>query len=296
MSVRRRFFGSLGLLLVAAGCADPPSGGLSFEEDLSAWRVERDQALRSPSGYLSLVGLFWLEEGTQTIGSSPACDIPLPLGRGPERVGNLTLTGGVVTFTAEPGAEVTLDGSPVSVSVMASDEKGPPPQVEAGSLTFWIIKRGDWLGVRVQDEQSPLLRSFSGTVAFPADPAWRVTGEFVPDDRALVVDVPNVLGTTYEEEVPGAIRVTLAGMEMELLPTGEPEEGLFLVFGDGTNGDETYGGGRFLRIDPPDSDGHVVLDFNRAYHPPCAFSPFTTCPRPLLENQLPFRVRVGERW
>jgi hypothetical protein len=255
-----------------------------------------------------MVGLHWLEEGENTFGSAPENDLVFAA-PAPPRAGTFHREGGAVRVESAPGVELrraagasdegldfTVAGDPAPELTLAPDTSGAPTLVALGSLRFWVIERGDRLGVRVLDLESPALAAFEGLEYFPVDPAWRVEGRLERREGATVA-VPNVLGQVSEEPTPGPVVFRLPGSdeELRLLPTEAGDGELFLVFGDGTNGHETYGGGRFLYADPPDAEGRVVLDFNRAYNPPCAFTPYATCPLPPEPNKLAVRVEAGEK-
>ena len=243
------------------------------------------------------MGLFWLEEGASAFGAGEGNDLVFPEGRIAETAGRLERRGREVTLIPAPGAGLTVDGRPVAGPIrLASDAAdGDPTVVETGSLLFYVIERGDLVGIRLKDRKSPLLESFEGMEYFPVDPAWRLTARYERFDAPRTLVTPNVLGTTSEEEIEGAVVFEVGGEEVRLLPSGDAEEGFFLVFGDATNGDETYGGGRFLYTDRVAPDGTVVVDFNKAYCPPCVFTPWATCPLPPAENRLALRIEAGEK-
>jgi uncharacterized protein (DUF1684 family) len=206
------------------------------------------------------------------------------------------LDGGVVRIKPEPPAGWTLDGKPLREQVLADDTSDEPDVVKLGDLSFLVIKRGGRMGVRVRDAKSPVRTQFKGLDYFPASPAWRLTGTFVPHEKPKSVEIPNVLGTTETMEAPGIVKLTIEGKEVTLEPVVEDPENpsLWFIFKDGTSNKETYGGGRFLYSEMP-KDGKVVVDFNQAYNPPCAFTPYATCPLPPRQNWLPVRVQAGEK-
>lgn len=263
--------------------------------EVEEWRAQRDAALRRRDGWLSLAGLFWLNEGDNTVGSMPTSDLVFPVERAPLQLGVFHRQGDAVSFRPRAGAEVTIDGERVSGdTVLVPDTDGEPTVLEHGSLRFYAIVRGDRVGVRLKDTASPLLARFEGMDNFPVDADWRVVARFEPYDPPKTLRVPNIIGIVEELPSPGAAVFTVDGREYRLEPTREGDE-LFFVFGDATNGRETYGGGRFLYTDLPAPDGTLVLDFNRAYNPPCVFTPYATCPLPTRENKLPVPIRAGER-
>jgi len=250
----------------------------AYQAEIAAWHARREAALKAENGWLSLAGLFWLNEGTNSFGTDSSNEIPLP--DGPARAGSFDLHQGKVTCT--------MNGSTRPLAPDSADV------VNVGRLSLLVIQRGDRLGIRVKDPESPARREFHGIESFPANEAWRVTAKFVPEPRRI--PILNVLGQTEPSDSPGYAVFRLAGQELRLYPILE-EPGarqLFFIFRDQTSGKETYGAGRFLYTDLP-KDGQVVLDFNQAYNPPCAFTPYATCPLPPPENRLPVRIEAGEK-
>jgi uncharacterized protein (DUF1684 family) len=298
------------LALVAAARASsqaappaPSQKAPTWEEEVAAWKKTRFERLQRPDGWLTLVGLGWLKEGDNSIGSEPQSAVVLPAGKAPARLGTLRL-GGTGTqrrleFRAEKGVAVTHKGAAVSTLTLVADADAQtddePTLLAHGSLSFFAIRRGDRLGVRVKDSDAATLKAFHGLDYFPLDRRWRIAGRFEAAAEAREIPIPNALG--FDEPIlsPGHVVFTLDGQVHRLLALDDTGDGrLFLVFGDKTNGRETYGGGRFLYTDPP-QDGKVVLDFNRSYNPPCVFTPYATCPLPPRENRLPLRIEAGEK-
>jgi uncharacterized protein (DUF1684 family) len=253
--------------------------------EVAAWDAERDRRLRSPDGWLALVGLHWLTDGTHGIGSDPSNAIHLTGRDVPANAGELEVTDGAATWRPDSGAALPL----------ADDREGAPTLVDLGALRFHLIRRGARLGLRVRDTEAPILRIFGGVPRFPVDPIWRITGRLEGPPGLRVVEVPDILGDVREEESAGIVRFAVAGEDGALEALPEDEGCLWLIFGDATNGQETYSGGRFLVSGPVAEDGSVQLDFNLAYNPPCVFSPYATCPLPWPANRLPFPVTAGER-
>lgn len=278
--------------------ADLPGGSSKevFLKDLEQWRRTRDANLRRENGWLTLVGLDWLSEGENAFGSDPASAVPLPKEKAPAKAGFFVLDHGIVRVKAAPEVNLSLNGKPVSEQVLKSDAEGSPDILALGGLSFYVIKRGDRFGIRVKDSQSPVRLGFKGIASYPADPAYQVVADFVPYAAPKDVHVPTVLGTDEIMQAPGYVRFKLRGMEMTLEPVIEDPKApeLFFIFRDKTSGKGTYPAGRFLYAAMP-KDGKVMLDFNRAYNPPCAFTPFATCPLPPPQNRLPIAVKAGEK-
>ncbi len=301
---------SLALTASVAGAQTAPAGGgtptvqaPAWEEEVAAWKKTRFERLQRPDGWLTLVGLGWLKPGDNSVGSDPASAVVLPAGKAPPRLGTLQLVGSgdrrTLLFRAEKGVAVTHEGAPVSTLEMVADadaaaDSGPTELVH-GSLTFFAIRRGDRLGVRVKDSEAATLKAFHGLDYYPLEAKWKLAARFEALPEPKEIPIPNALG--FDEPIlsPGHVVFTVDSQEHRLLALDDTGDGrLFLVFGDKTNGRETYGGGRFLYTDPP-QDGRVELDFNRAYNPPCVFTPYATCPLPPRENRLPMRIEAGEK-
>jgi uncharacterized protein (DUF1684 family) len=281
-------------LATPATAATPTPPADAYRREIESWRAARDASLRKPNSWLTLVGLFWLEEGDNRFGSDPRNRVVLPAGKASAVAGTLIRHGDAVSVRATPGSGLESDGHPVVELPLASDAKGKPTTLHLGSLSFYVIKRGDRLGVRVKDSQSPALASFRGVESFPVEPAWRMVARFEPHPRPTSIPIANVLGQTENQPSPGIVVFEHAGKTWRLDALDGGDGSLSLIFGDSTNGRETYGAGRFLDTDPP-RDGKVVVDFNKAYNPPCAFTAFATCPLPPRQNRLAVAVTAGEK-
>ncbi len=278
-------------LALAGGCMRD-----EYTKSIDAWHETRLARLRAPDGWLSLVGLVWLREGENRAGSAASNDLVFPP-KAPAEIGTFVRHGRAVEVHAAPGVPLTLaDGKPLASPVLKSDAGGEPTKLRLGSLVFFVIERGDRVGLRVRDEDSPLSTSFGGIERFPVDRRWRVEGRFEPYEPERTLEVSTVIGTVEPSPSPGAVVFEIGGRRLRLDTVEEEgESDLFVVFADATSGKETYGAGRFLYVPRPGPDGRVVVDFNRAYNPPCAFTPFATCPLPPPQNRLPVRIEAGEK-
>jgi hypothetical protein len=288
------------LLLGAAACAPPapPPPPADWQPTLEAWRTEREANLRKPGGWLSLVGLWWLEPGETPFGSDPALPIAFPAGAAPARAGALVRDGARVTLKLEPGVAVTVNDAPASDGMaLASDHDGKPDVLKVGRVSMTVIRRGERVGVRAKDPENPRLAAFQGLSWYPPDPAWRVPARFERAATPKEVTVPSAGGVEQPMWALGVAHFSLEGREHRMVALGgSPEDTeLFFVFKDRTTGEETYGAGRFLDAGEAGADGLFVLDFNAAYNPPCAFTPYATCPLPPKENALDVAVRAGEK-
>jgi hypothetical protein len=264
------------------------------EAAVHAWWSARDARLRDPDGWLTLVGLHWLVPGENRFGADPANEIVLRGDGVPPRAGSLWLTDGAVRLVPATLA-VSHEGNPLGDAELADDTKGEPTVIDLGALRMYVIRRGARLGLRVRDHAAPALRRFEGMRHFPIDPGWRVSGRFEPAPAGREIEIVDVTGAVSHEPTPGNVAFERDGASwrIEALP-GDEDGSLWLVFGDATNGPETYGGGRFLYMEPIAPDGSVVADFNLAYNPPCVFSAFATCPLPPPQNRLALRIEAGE--
>lgn len=284
-------------LASAAGCGRQPAAtSAAYVAEVDAWHAQREERLRSDTGWLTLVGLHELDkQKVNTVGSDPAAVVRL-IDKAPAQVGELKFNGDHWEFVAAPGTAVTLADSaatPVDRQLLDTDRGGEPTTLACGSLRFFVIDRDGAFFLRVKDREAEALRDFKGIERYPVEARWRVIARI--EGGPTTVKVPNVLGQESEEKSPGVLVFELEGHECRLTPTGDPAEGLFIVFGDATNNHGTYGGGRFLSTDPVGAIGTVVLDFNRAYNPPCVFTPYATCPLPGKANTLPIPIEAGEK-
>jgi uncharacterized protein (DUF1684 family) len=286
---------ALGILgaLVAGGCGGSDTDP-AYVEEIDTWHGEREDRLRSETGWLTLVGLHPLEEGEQTFGSDSSNVIVFPAGS-PAHAGVIQVADSLVAVVVAPNVVITRDGERVNSAALIPDTREGTTVLELGSLQFYVIERAGKYYIRLKDRESELLKNFTGIERFPVAARWRLRAEWKPYASPKVVMVPNALGYESEDSCRGVVEFDLDGEIHRLEPSGDLKEGLFFVFGDGTNGQETYGGGRFLYLSEPDSTGTIWLDFNRAYNPPCVFTEYATCPLPRPENVLPFRVEAGEK-
>lgn len=282
------------LPLFAVGFAAAPTN-VDLRAEWEDWHRARLAGLRQPNGWLSLAGLYWLDDGEHTVGSDEASDIVFPPSA-PGRLGTLTVADGAVTLRTADGITVVHAGTPVREIVLEDDADDAPTIVEHGSLSWHVIRRSRGLGIRLRDAASPVRRDFDKIETFDYDPAWRINARFEASAEGHTIATPSITGVSEEEPSPGALVFTHGGTEYRLVVTGQPDaDQVFVVFADATSGDETYGGGRFVYVDTPGADGRTVIDFNRAYNPPCIFTPYATCPMPLPQNRLPFRIEAGEK-
>jgi len=294
MMMKRTLAALVGLAGMAAAAARAPDP--AYRAEIETWRGQREARLKSDGGWLQVVGLFWLKPGATTFGTDPGNGIVLPAGSAPARAGEFELRGDKTTVRIESGVEATVGGTPVTARELRPDVPGPADVLKLGPrLTLHVIERGGRYGIRLKDTQSALLKEFKGLRWFPVQEDYRIDARFVPYDPPKKIPVPNILGQVEELPSPGYVAFTVGGRQVRLDPVLEEPgaEELFFIFRDQTAGKETYGAGRFLYTPMP-KDGVVALDFNKAYSPPCAFTPYATCPLPPKQNRLPVRIEAGE--
>lgn len=284
----------LGAAIVAAAPWGHAMTSEAHRAEIETWRAQRIEGLTKAQGWLSLVGLHWLREGVNRVGA--AADNDIVLAGGPEHLGVITLTDGRIDLQLTPDAQANVDGQAVRHAELADDASAAPSLVSFSTLSFMVIERGGRHALRVWDSQSPTLTTFDGIDSFAVDSAWRISARWIAFDPPQTLDMPNVLGVSEMVAVPGKAVFDLDGQTFELLPIFETPDAdeLFFVFADRTSGRQTYGGGRFLYADMP-KDGRVVLDFNKAYNPPCIFTPHATCPLAPPENRLRTAITAGEK-
>lgn len=266
-------------------------------QEIEAVRKFRVAELQKPDGWLTLVGLHFLPAGESTIGR--AKDNTVALAAGPARLGRVTLAAdGAVTLAMAAGVDAQVEGKPVRVAQLKPGEgKVKPTMVTVGTVSLFAIERGGKKALRVKDSASPRRTQFAGLDYFATDPGWRIEARWVAFEKSRMVPITNALGQTAPEPVPGKAVFERGGRTYELLPIDEGRDvPLFFVISDATSGKESYGAGRFLYVPwPTEGAKTIVLDFNLAENPPCAFTPFATCPLPPKENRLPFAVAAGEK-
>jgi uncharacterized protein len=265
------------------------------QANVLGWRAQRLTELTSDTGWLTLAGLFWLKAGSNSFGSGPGNDLILSNAALAKTAGTFQVAGNLVRFLARPGAGVFLNGTAVDSVALHSDASGEPTTLASGSLRFFVIERGGKLGVRVRDLNNPRRLEFHGLQYFPVSDKWLLNARFIPYPPDKHIRIVNILGMEEEAVSPGALEFTQDGREWRLDTVLEQagDQQLFIMFADATSGQETYGGGRFLYIPLPVA-GNVVVDFNKAYNPPCALNDFATCPLPPPQNRLKLRIDAGE--
>ena len=278
-----------GAQLIAADTGD------DYTRKIESWRAGRLERLQSPTGWLSLVGLEWLKPGRNTVGA--ASDNDIVIAGAPAHLGSVDWDGDKVNISLKADSGALIDGQLLGSAEMLDDSHEKPTTVSFGTKRFYLVDRaGGKKGLRIKDSKAETRTHFLGLDYYPVDPSWHIEARWVAFDPPHTLEIPNVLGTIDKMTVPGKAVFEHEGKTFELLPVLETEDAdeLFYIIADKTSGKETYGAGRFFYSAMP-KDGKVVLDFNKAYNPPCAFTPYATCPLAPPENRMPVAVRAGEK-
>ncbi len=290
--VHAAVLGASAAAVLACRQLDAPVWNDAVVAEIEAWRAEHEDSYRR--SWVTIEGLHFLTAGTQTAGSAPDNDVVL-IASLPERLGSFTVTAGTVTFDAEPGAPITINGAAPSAAMPLRDDGADDADViEAGGTSVVVHRSGERVSLRVRDPNGERSRMFQGFDWFPIGRNYRVLGRFTRDAASRSLPVVNTFGDVDTYETEGVIAFELNGEELHLRPFTTDDGRFYIVFNDASSGEETYEAARFLYADLGE-DGTTILDFNRAYNPPCSFNPFTTCPIPLPENRLPSKVLAGEK-
>ncbi len=290
---------SICLSVVFAGCGaafgqPAPAVDASYQQSFEKWKADLVEDLKA--NWLPLAGLFWLKPGANSFGTDAKNRLVLPEHSAPAVAGWFELQGNQVTVRVASGVQATIDGKLATTAKLQADVSGKPTVIELGKLQMHVIQRGQRIGIRVKDLGSPAVRSYRGPEFYPLSTAYRITATWEPSDAKKMVDVPNVLGDITPTPVAGEAVFKISGQEVRLSALGgDAKDGLFFVFKDLTSKTETYPPGRFLQTGPV-VNNTVVLDFNEAYNPPCAVTPYATCPLPPKQNQVAVAIPAGEKY
>jgi uncharacterized protein (DUF1684 family) len=290
--MKRRFGSVLAMVFVSLISAQAQT---DYARKVEEWRSDRETNLKKETGWLTVAGLFWLKEGTNTVGAGPDFNIRLTNNFKQGKFGEIDFMNGEAALKVESGVEAQSDGKTISGTIdLVSDDNGKPTEIRTGTQTFFLIRREDRFGIRLKDSNSEARRNFKGLHWFPVDESYKITAKLEAFPEPKEVSVPNVLGGNFKMKSPGILNFTLKGKEYLLQPVDEGDGTLFIIFSDGSSRNETYKSGRFLYADKP-VNGETVLDFNKAENPPCAFTAFATCPLPPPQNKLDVEITAGEK-
>lgn len=287
-----------GMMLIALGvcwlgCEKTGETNQEYVDQINQWHQKRVERLTSPDGWMSLAGLYWLQEGENTFGADSTNDIIFPK-KAPDFIGSFILKDGNITAKILPDAKIMHGDTPVKEIEMKTDTDGEPTTLSYGTLNWYVIKRSNDFAIRLKDSDNANIKSFHGIKRYPVDPDWRLEATFEKYDPQKSISVPTILGTIDEEPCPGALAFKIRNKKYRLDVLSEGDQ-FFVIFGDETNKDETYQPGRYVYVDKPGSNGKTTIDFNKAYNPPCAFTDYATCPFPPEQNILPIKITAGEK-
>jgi uncharacterized protein (DUF1684 family) len=268
---------------------------VAYRAEMEQWHQKRAEDLKAPDGWLNLIGLLWLKEGLNTFGSDRKNDIVFPTNKIPAQAGYFLLKQNAVSMNVAEGINITVKGRPVKNVIIFNPDSTRQPMAEFDSLRWTIIKRDDQFGIRLRDLSNPDLKNFKGIDRYKINPDWKREARWEPAaDSMRTIDITNVLGQTTAQKSPGTLSFFINDKEYKLdVLTGNKEE-YFIIFADSTTGNETYGAGRFIYVKKP-VDNKTFIDFNKAYNPPCAFTPYATCPLPPKQNRLAVSITAGEK-
>jgi uncharacterized protein (DUF1684 family) len=288
------------LSAAALGCAAPHSrpafDSAAYHADIEKWKAERVKEIAGDGGWITLAGLYWLEPGENSFGADSENTIVLPRWTAPLRAGTLRLVGDTVWLEALPAGGITVDSQPVRSLRIRTDADSAPTRMQLGTLALTVIKRHERLALRVKDSAHPALKQFPGIDLFPLDTAWRLAGRFERHTSPDSITIVDVTGAVTNYPSPGAVVFQVGGVTQRLdVLEDTTAKDYWILFRDATSGRETYGAGRYLHVPLPHAEGNVVIDFNRAYNPPCAFTPYATCPLPPRQNRMSIAIPAGER-
>lgn len=262
--------------------------------EIQEWRQQLEIDLRGKQSWLALVGLFWFEEGENRLGAHPSNNLHIPNKTLPDHIATFDLKSQKVKILIDPGASTTVDGKKATGQELSPDVSGQPSEIRADSLVMIIVQRGERLGLRVWDQDSPRRKKFTGRKWYQPSESLLIQANFSTYHPPKEIPITNVLGDTSDATLAGYIEFEMGGRERRMDALEGADGRLFIIFKDLTNESETYPAGRYLHTEAP-QNGKVTLDFNRAYNPPCAFTDFATCPLPPPQNHLSFKIIAGER-
>jgi len=284
----------LGWIMLDISAAFFKNDDKSFIKKELAWRENRDKRMRLQTSWLNVAGLFWLVEGENSFGTNPLNKIKLPQGSAPSSAGKFIFYKGKITVVANQGVELKAQDKPITQKILKGDDSGRPDIIALNDLRMWVIKRGDQYAIRLRDLNALAYKNYKGLDFFPPSKKYKIIADFVPYPDPKKVTLDTIIGTETEMTSPGYVKFFIDGQEYSLEAFSGGSKSLFFIFKDETNGKETYEASRFMVSDVLDN-GKVDLNFNRAYNPPCAYTPYATCPLPPPQNYLKVRIEAGEK-
>jgi uncharacterized protein (DUF1684 family) len=264
----------------------------TWQQDLEQWKTERVTGLTQAHGWLSLIGMEWFKKGKNSIGSADDNDIVLP--HGLAHIGTFNYDGKKITFSAEEGANIKVNEKSFTGTLKVNmDSSGEPSVFTTDSYLFYVIERGK-PALRIKDSSAETLTHFKGLEYFPATEDFRVEAQFNAYQPAKEIEIINVLGLLSKELAVGYLSFNIDNKDFRL-DVLDAEDDYYIIFADKTSGRSTYGPGRFLYVPKATAAQKLVIDFNKAYNPPCAFTDYSTCPLPPPQNRIPVYIEAGEK-
>ncbi len=265
-----------------------------YRKEMERWGKQRITDLKAENGWLNLAGLFWLENGRNNFGSGAANPIVFPKGAMPKNAGYFYRNGDSVSIHLNKGIFITINGKPVQTALLFQNDTAAPIVAAYRNLRFTIIKRGNRMGIRLRNLAHPGLVQFKGIKRYLLDSTWNIPATLQTGSPDATIGITNVLGQTTQLKLAGRLQFTRNNQTYTLDALEEGNE-LFIIFADATNKKNTYPSGRFIYVQKPGPNGQTFIDFNKAINPPCAFTPYATCPLPPPQNRLPIAVTAGEQ-
>ncbi len=265
-----------------------------YHQEIDQWKKERMLELKSEQGWLNLAGLFWIKEGKQYFGGTATDDIRFPIPSFPARVGYYERKGNVVKQVLEKNIAILTNGVAQKEMLVFQPDSIQPIQMSFAHYRWTLLQRDELIGIRFRDLQHPAIKALQSIPCFPIDTAFRVQAKLIPSLLPKKIPVANVLGQITQQLSPGKLVFSIQGQTFNLDALQEGNK-LFIVFGDQTSGRSTYASGRYLYAAMPDENGITILDFNKAFNPPCVFTSYATCLLPPAQNILPVTIEAGEK-
>jgi uncharacterized protein (DUF1684 family) len=269
-----------------------------YKKQINNWYAKRTAALEKKDGWMSLAGLYQVEEGTQSFGSDSTNDIIFPP-KAPSYIGNITKQGSNITTSILPDVKVLHDSTEITgeFEMRSGVSQSEATVLRHDALLWYIIKRRGNYYIRLKDTQHPNFKLFDGVDRFPASKKWRIKAIFKVFESPKSITIPDIVNEGMQDSLYGMLEFTIDGQNYSIAPLNHPQKDdeFFIVFGDKTNGESTYSGGRYMYVPTPDENGETYLDFNKSYNPPCVFTQFATCPLPPSQNRLPIKITAGEK-
>lgn len=285
------------LLFSACGNSEPESGPAevsdTYKQDVEDWYGDRIETLKEPTGWLRLAGMQILDDGENSFGSGQGQDVRFPEGTIPDHAGVFILKNGNVLMKSAEGVELIHDGEPVREMVIFNGEEAPA--IQHGPLEWFVIQRQELIAIRLYNKENEKADNFDGFPRFPVDPEWHLNARFEPHPDSTTIPIANVLGQTDQVVSPGTLRFEVNSTDYTLDVLESSTGRFFVIVGDQTNQTDSYPAGRYMYVDPPGKDGRTIIDFNKLYNPPCAYTVYSTCQLPPPQNRLDLAITAGEK-